>query len=163
MKKAKKEREEKREESELEELKSKVSELENSLKEKDSEYVVKLAELDNARKRLEKEFQRQRDLANEKVILSFLDILDNLELALQSDGDIKEGVKMILNQFINTLNGFGVSVIEEQYFNPELHHAVAIEDGEQSSMEEIRKGYVLNGKVIRPALVKLTNKGGSNE
>ena len=50
-----------------------------------------------------------------------------------------------------------------QYFNPELHHAVAIEDGEQSSMEEIRKGYVLNGKVIRPALVKLTNKGGSNE
>ena len=70
---------------------------------------------------------------------------------------------MILNQFINTLNGFGVSVIEEQYFNPELHHAVAIEDGEQSSMEEIRKGYVLNGKVIRPALVKLTNKGGSNE
>lgn len=140
------------------ELEEKIKLLEEKIKNSEKEYLVKLAELDNSRKRMDNELKKQKDFANEKIIVKFLEILDNLELALKSEGDIKEGINMIINQFNNMLSNEGVEVINEKEFNPEFHNAVSIEEGSEDGIEEIRKGYVLKGRVIRPSLVKIFKK-----
>ena len=145
----------KRKNKENEALEAKIDELEEKIKELESVNLVKLAELENSRKRLEREFDNQRSFANEKIILNFLEILDNLERALLAKGDISQGVEMIKKQFINTLEKESVERISTEHFDPELHQAVEIAQGEKDAIIEVRPGYKLKNKVIRPALVKL--------
>ncbi len=141
--------------------------LKEKMEDERSAFLSKAAEFDNIRKRLEKESKDQIKFSNERMVVKFLDVIDNLELAILSSeksGDFKsldQGVKMIAKQFRSLLDMEGVKSMEAKgkEFDPNLHHAISSEeskDGSGKVLEEIRKGYTLNGKVIRPALVKVS-------
>jgi molecular chaperone GrpE len=94
--------------------------------------------------------------ANEDLILELIDILDNLELGLKHEPT--ELLKKLSKDFEELLKKYGVEriKIEGENFNPALHEAVeASEVPEARLMEEIRPGYTMHGKVIRPARVKI--------
>lgn len=128
----------------------------------EKEYLLKLAELENSKKRLEKQYQSSLRYANEKVILNFIEILDNLERAFKhstsNSESIIKGIEMIISQFRETLSKEGIKEITLETFDPEHHHAVSYEESSEEEgkiLEEIRKGYKLKEKVIRPTLVKI--------
>lgn len=92
--------------------------------------------------------------ANEDVILESMEIVDDLELAVQEYKDI--GLEQIIKKFKDLFKKYGVEEIEVKKgkFNPELHEAVETEAGGEK-MIQIRTGYTMHGKVIRPARVKI--------
>ncbi len=141
------------------------------LEQEKNSFLLKAAEFDNSRKRLQKETEDTIKYANEKLIMKFLDILDNLDRAVHFAQQTKnfdilsKGVEMTLTQFNETLEKENVKAIDAmgKEFDPNLHHAIAQEENnnykENSVIEEIRKGYTMANKVIRPSLVKVSKKG----
>ena len=122
------------------------------------------AEFENARKRAEKEKADFRDYATGSVVEQFLPVLDNFELALKSTGtteQLKAGVELIVKQMEEILRGFQVQPVATvgQEFDPRHHEAMGSVEREdlpdQHVAEEIRKGYKLRDKLLRPALVKI--------
>ncbi|HHY36350.1 MAG TPA: nucleotide exchange factor GrpE [Firmicutes bacterium] len=124
------------------------------------------ADFDNYRRRIERERRDFINRANERLFLELLPVLDNLERALQIEGEasaaaIREGVELIYRQFLAVLMKEGVTPIEARGkpFDPELHEAVlqvedpAVEAG--TVVEEVQKGYMLHGRVLRPSMVKV--------
>ncbi len=93
--------------------------------------------------------------ANEDVILEVLEILDDLELAVKELKGV--GLEQIVKKFTDLFKKYGVERIEVAgaAFNPEIHEAIETEPGGEKIVE-VRAGYTLNGKVIRPARVKIT-------
>lgn len=129
-------------------------------------YMRLAADFQNFKRRTESEKKEVFNYANEKIMLDLLNVLDNFERALGSiDGskeqNISDGIRMIFNQFSEVLEKFGLKEIETNglEFNPNYHHAVMKEAVEclESNMiiEAMQKGYTLNGKVIRPSMVKV--------
>lgn len=128
-----------------------------------------MAEFDNFRKRSEKEKSAMFDMGARSIAEKILPIVDNFERALQaapSDGDGKafaDGILMIYNQMIKTLNELGVKAIEcvNQPFDPNFHNAVMhVEDenfGENVVAEELLKGYMYKDNVLRHSMVKVAN------
>lgn len=144
--------------------------------EKAKEYSDRLlrfqADVDNTRKRLEKEKQDFLKFANEGIIVELLNILDDLErtveLAQTKHEDLKaflKGVEMILAHFYDLLKEYGVKPIaaEGKIFDPNFHEALMQEDNkevpEHTILEEMQKGYLLNDRVIRTAKVKVSKSG----
>lgn len=118
------------------------------------------AEFENYRKRVDCEKHDILENANEKLIVSLLDILDTFELALKHSDD--EGVKMIYSQLYSLLEKNGLKLIEAKgKFNPEIHEVLVQEEGEGDNiiLEELQRGYFLNGKVVRPSMVKISKVG----
>ena len=124
-----------------------------------------LADFDNYRKRAERERQEDKKYALAKPLTDFLEIMDNLGLALAAAGsadDLKRGVEMIHRQMADLLRRFGVQEIAAlgQPFDPTLHDAVSRE--EDSSVQaptvtgEMRRGYRLHDRLLRPAMVKVS-------
>lgn len=123
------------------------------------------AEFENYRKRQSRERDEQRRFASERVLKSFLPILDNLERAVDhAEGadqtKLLDGVRLVLKQFRDELEGFGVKPIEAkgEVFDPHLHEAMSTveTDGDPPDgtvVEVYQKGYLLHGKVLRPAMV----------
>ncbi len=128
-------------------------------------YLRLMADFQNYKKRVEKEKQSLYSYANEKIITELLAVMDNFERALSHDGDegIKEGMEMIFKQMADVLEKSGLAEIEAmgQDFDPNVHNAVMTEEpGEFESGKVsgvMQKGYTLNGKVIRPSMVKVVN------
>ncbi len=124
------------------------------------------AEFDNYRKRVEKEKCEFLAYANRELILSLLPLLDNFELALKNSKhteDFVKGVELIYSQFFSLLENFGLKNIESegQHFDPNLHEALLTEKSdkpENTILEELQKGYMLNDKVLRTAKVKIAKK-----
>lgn len=128
------------------------------------------AELINYRKRKDEEVTRMLKYANEDLVKELLPTIDNLERAIKLEDDnltedvskFLSGVKMIYCSTISTLEKFGVKAIDgaNKPFDPTFHQAVMTEmrDGVQSGMvlEVLQKGYLLKDKVIRPAMVKVS-------
>ena len=122
-----------------------------------------MAELENFRKRALKEKDDLRKFGNEKLVVEFLPIIDNLELALKAapEGDaVAEGVKMVLTQFQETLKKFYVEQVPAlgEKFDPNLHEAMSQVEGSegqepQTITDVFQQGYSLNGRLIRPAKV----------
>ncbi|PIS21523.1 nucleotide exchange factor GrpE [candidate division WWE3 bacterium CG08_land_8_20_14_0_20_41_15] len=107
---------------------------------------------------LEKRVSDERALiikyANENLIIKLLPIVDALEEAVKKEK--VDGVKLILKDFIQLLSDLGVSEIKAtgETFDPSFHEAVDVTSGEENKvMQVVRKGYTLNGKVLRPARV----------
>ncbi|CAN5652508.1 hypothetical protein BH24ACT22_BH24ACT22_03060 [soil metagenome] len=131
-------------------------------KERD-EYIEALrrlkAEFENSRKRQERELARVRDTASERLVTELLPVLDNLDRALESEGEIREGVKATRDHFSDVLGNAGLSPItsDGQPFDPNVHEAVMgqpSEDHEEGTiLQTFERGYLLNGKPIRPAKV----------
>jgi len=134
------------------------------------QYVRAHAEFDNARKRLEKERSDALKYANESMLLDFLPIIDNLEIAekhIKEAKDFKavqEGVDMIQVQIQQFLKDIGIERVKAlgERFDPHLHDPVEIEetkDGEDGIViGELKPGYRFNGRLLRPASVKIVKR-----
>jgi len=124
------------------------------------------AEFDNARKREIKERQDSRDYAIQSAVEPFLSVLDNFALALKSDGDIAQlrtGVQLIVKQMEEALRTLNVQPVEAvgAQFDPRIHEALGsietVEHPDHQVLEEIRRGYKLRDKLLRPALVRIAS------
>ena len=122
------------------------------------------AEFDNARKRDVKERQDARDYATQSAIDPFLSVMDNLQLALKAEGSaeqLRTGVELILKQMEEALRGLNVQAVESvgAQFDPRIHEALGsietVEHPDHQVLEEIRRGYKLRDKLLRPALVRI--------
>ena len=120
------------------------------------------ADFQNFRRRSEAEKADIYAYANEKIVLQILDVIDNFDRAMQTapaDDKFAEGMQLILKQLTDVLDRNNVKEIEAQdkAFDPAFHNAVMTEavDGVESGMvtKVLQKGYLLNSKVIRPAMV----------
>ena len=122
------------------------------------------AEFENTRRREVKERQDVRDYAVQNAVEPFLGVMDNFQLALKSDGtmeQLKAGVELILKQMEEALKGLNVQPVETvgTQFDPRVHEALGtIETAEfpdHQVLEEIRRGYKIREKLLRPALVRI--------
>lgn len=149
---------------------ARIVELEQALqlaKKNESEAMIRArAEIDNVRKRVEQDVDKARKFALEKFSNELLPVIDNLERALESTDKTNpehkatvEGLELTLKSFLDTVKKFGIEVIntEDSQLNPDLHQAISmVESPEHQSgqiVNTIQKGYTLNGRLIRPAMV----------
>lgn len=125
------------------------------------------ADFDNFRRRTRQEKEELQQFATRKLLADLLPVADNFDRALAalSDDDAKDmktGVEMVQRQFLSVLEQYGVKAMEvvNQPFNPNVHEAVLQEPAEGREpgiiVQELQKGYELHGKVLRPAMVKVT-------
>lgn len=131
------------------------------------------AEFENARKRAEKEKADFRDYATGQVVEQFLPVLDNFELALKSTGtteQLRQGVELIVKQMEEILRNMQVQPIATvgEEFDPRHHEAMGSVEREdlpdQHVAEEVRRGYRIREKLLRPALVRVvSNPKQTNE
>jgi len=117
------------------------------------------AEFENSRKRQERERIRILSMASERLVQEILPVLDNLDRALEAGGDIREGVQATRDQLAEVLGEEGLLPVasDGQPFDPNVHEAVmgqvSEEHEEGTIIQTFQRGYVLNGKPIRPAKV----------
>jgi molecular chaperone GrpE len=137
----------------------------DELKEKNDQLLRHVADIENFKKRLEKEHTDLRDYANESLMKDLLPVVDNLELALnhareqESGSPLMEGVENVLKGFLQVITKFGATPIQAlgEKFDPAFHNAVmqqeddAVED--QTVIQELQKGYLLKNRLLRPAMV----------
>lgn len=156
-----------------EELEKCVLELEKKAAERDEyydKYVRSQAEYENAKKRMEKDKEDFVRFANESIISELFPILDSFDSAMntiektEKDKNILDGLKMLQDKFHKVLEDNGLSVMTTvgEKFDPIKHEAVMKVSNDKFQdgfiAEEVRKGYMLNGKVLRPAMVKVAVK-----
>jgi molecular chaperone GrpE len=133
------------------------------------ETLVRLqAEMDNQRKRSEKQVSDAHKFAVQKFVEQLLPVIDSLEMGLQAEGDIdsiREGMQLTLKQFDSLMekqNLVSINPLGEK-FNPDLHQAMAMQpsneyqDGLVSAV--MQKGYTLNDRLVRPAMVMVVKNG----
>lgn len=152
------------------ELNNKIEELELKIKLLEEQNLREKAESINFRKRKEEETARILKFCNEDLVKDILPTLDNFERAIKMDDDNLEdevskflsGVKMIYCNLISILEKYGVKAIDgaNKAFDPTYHQAVMMEhiDGLEPGqvIEVLQKGYLLKDRVIRPAMVRVS-------
>ncbi len=154
---------------EIEALRQQIVVLEQRVSETTDKMLRAQAELDNVRKRSARDIENAHKYALDKFLLELLPVIDSLELginAAENAGDVTsllEGMDLTLKKLIDVLEKFGVSVINPagEKFNPEQHEAVSMQaqEGVESGMviSVMQKGYELNGRLIRPAMVMVSS------
>jgi molecular chaperone GrpE len=124
------------------------------------------AEFENARKRAERERIEFRDYATGSVVEQFLPVLDNFALALDSAGSaeqLRSGVELIVKQMEEILRQLQVTPVATvgEAFDPRLHEAIGLVERDdlpdQHVAEEIRRGYRLRERLLRPAMVRVVS------
>jgi molecular chaperone GrpE len=124
------------------------------------------AEFENARKRADRDRISDRDFATASVVEQFLPVVDNFELALKSEGSaeqLRSGVELIVKKMEDVLRQLHVHAIPAvgQEFDPRVHEALGTVERDdmpdQHVAEEIRRGYKLRQKLLRPALVRVVS------
>ncbi|BCL70794.1 Protein grpE [Vibrio nigripulchritudo MADA3029] len=161
------------EESEQDETEAKIAQLEAALltseakvKEQQESVLRAKADVENMRRRTEQEIDKARKYALNKFSEELLPVIDNLERAIQAaDAEneavkpLLEGVELTHKTFVDVVAKFGLKEInpEGEVFNPEYHQAMSIQESpdheSNTVMLVMQKGYELNGRVIRPAMV----------
>lgn len=152
---------------------ARIAELEAQLKEiqqreRDSLLRAK-AEVENLRRRTELDIEKAHKFALEKFAGELLPVIDNLERALdladKSNGELTtliEGVDLTLKSLLSAVNKFGLEVVGDIHvpFNPELHQAMTLMESEELAPNHVimvmQKGYTLNGRLLRPAMVAVS-------
>ena len=148
------------EESEVDQLKKQIESLKN-------DYARAYADTENLKKRLNAEAELTRKYRIQSFAKEVLPVIDNLERALQTevqeaDEGFKKGVQMTYDQLLAALKNEGVEVIDclNKPFDPNFHQAIMQEkkDGVDSGMviEVLQKGYILKDRILRPAMVKVS-------
>jgi len=125
-----------------------------------------MAEVQNQRRRAEQEVEKARKFALERFTHELLPVIDSLERAIEAaSGDdeavtvLREGVEMTHKMFIDGVAKFNVEMVNPQgeVFNPEHHQAMSLVDAPDATPNTVvavmQKGYLLNGRLIRPAMV----------
>jgi molecular chaperone GrpE len=124
------------------------------------------AEFDNARKRAEREKNEYRDYANGAVVEQFLPVLDNFALALAANGSaeqLRSGVQLIVKQMEDVLRQMQVTAVPTvgEAFDPRVHEALGTVERDdmpdQHVAEEIRRGYKIRERLLRPAMVRVAS------
>lgn len=136
-------------------------------------YLRTAAELENFRKRTARMRMEVREDTLRDVLLQVAPALDNMRRALDQETEdsqvIKQGIELIHSQLNGALEGYGLKLIDavDQAFDPNVHEAmVEVEDAERTPgtvIEEMEKGYTLNGKVVRPARVIVSKAPSEGE
>ena len=127
------------------------------------------AEVDNVRRRSAQDVEKARKFALEKFASELLPVVDNMERAIENiDSEneaqkaISEGIELTLQSFLSAIEKFGVKAVDpkDQPFNPELHQAMSMQEVEgvapNTVIAVMQKGYELNGRLIRPAMVMVS-------
>lgn len=140
--------------------------LEQSQKTEREAMVRALAEVENVRRRTQQDIEKAHKFALEKFSNELLPVLDNLERALsaadhenESLKPMIEGLELTLKSFLDAVRKFGIEVVEEKnvVFNPEVHQAMTLIDSPEHDSNHVvdvmQKGYTLNGRLLRPAMV----------
>ncbi|MFV0576879.1 MAG: nucleotide exchange factor GrpE [Vibrio sp.] len=148
------------------ELEAALQAAEAQVKEQQDSVLRARAEVDNMRRRSEQEIDKARKYALNKFAEELLPVIDNLERAIQAANieeevvkPILEGVEMTHKSFVDTVAKYGLEAInpEGEAFNPELHQAIGMQESpdheSNTVMIVLQKGYQLNGRIIRPAMV----------
>ncbi len=151
----------------VEELERKVEEKDKQVQEYLSKYRQAAQEFEDARARMRKELARDAERNRREVIVSLLDVLDNLDRAVDAaratgtpgDDPLLQGVDLVRQQFSSKLEGLGVRrIAAEGMFDPMLHEAISAVPVENPAEEGrivgvVRSGYTIGDEVLRPALV----------
>jgi molecular chaperone GrpE len=153
-------------EAKLNETEEKLNAANSAIEEHKNQLLRTHADLDNIRKRTEKDIANAHKYALERLINELLPVIDSLERGLSLDVSqnefatrICEGLQMTLKLFLDTLAKFGVKPVDplNEPFNPELHQAISMQDNAEvppnTVLQVLQKGYLLNDRLIRPALV----------
>ena len=147
------------------ELQQKIEILEKQARENLDTALRAQAELDNVRKRSSRDVENAHKYALEKFAADVLPVLDSMELGVSSVGEsadnptLREGMELTLKLFRDVLEKYGIEPVltDGEKFDPEKHEAVSMQDQEGSESGDIisvfQKGYTLNGRLIRPAMV----------
>lgn len=170
---SKKEKDEVKEETvkepevEIEDEKDEQSDIEKQLRDTKDQLLRTAAEYANFRARSAKEKEQTYSNAKGNVVAEILPSIDNLERALAQENSgyesLRKGLEMTMNSLMAALEKMGVKAFGEvgEQFDPNLHHAVMhIDDeslGENVITDVFQKGYKINDKVVRPAMVKTAN------
>ena len=151
----------------VEELELKVAAKDQEIQRLIAQYRSASSEFDDARARLRKEVSKDVERGRRSMLVSFLEVLDNLDRALEAAADrhdpLAQGVSIVRQQFLTTLEGMGVTRVDPlgQEFNPAIHEAVSsmpAPGGTAPNMVVgvIRPGYLMNDEVLRPAAVAVS-------
>jgi molecular chaperone GrpE len=144
-----------------------TSELDALKEERDGLYdrlLRKQAEFENYKKRIDRERSEFVQFASAELMRELLNALDSFDLALRNTGGDLRGFELIYKQLQDTMGRFGLKPIEAkgEKFDPNFHQAVSTQptdDVEENTVvEEMRKGYTLNGRLLRPAMVIVSTK-----
>lgn len=147
-----------------EDLEAKYAEAEQRAAESDDKFMRAAAEMDNLRRRLERDVSKAHRYGIEKFVENLLPVIDSLEKAeelakAQEDKAMHEGLELTMKLFLDMLKKSDVEQLNPvgETFNPEMHEAMSMqEDGKTPSNSVIavfQKGYKLNDRVVRPARV----------
>ncbi len=162
--------EEQNEEEKGDEKEKKIEELEAKIKELEDKILRNEAEYQNIKKRMEREKKLAVEYASERFALDLLSVIDALESGAKSFEEsgaennelfkkVKEGFDLTLEQFKKVFEKHGINPIEEEMFNPNVHNAIMqVESEEHESgkiVQTIQKGYTINERVLRPAMVSI--------
>lgn len=144
-------------------LAARVAELEQALEQSKEQQLRAAAEAQNARRRAEQDAEKARKFALEKFVRELLPVVDSLEKGLESMSEVsethREGVSMTLKMQLDVLEKFGVEQISPQGepFDPQYHEAMTMVQNPEMEpntvMDVMQKGYTLNGRLVRPAMV----------
>lgn len=153
----------------IEELEKALAKAEKTVDDQKDSVVRAKAEVENMRRRAAQDVEKAHKFALEKFAADLLPVIDNLERAIQfSDKEneavkpVVEGVELTHQSFISTVEKFGMEVVDPQgeAFNPDRHQAMSmVEDPElkpNTVTAVMQKGYVLNGRLLRPAMVMVS-------
>lgn len=152
-------------EAENNEFQQKLELLERQAKENLDKALRAQAELDNVRKRSSRDVENAHKYALEKFANDLLPILDSMELGINAieasdeNQTLREGMELTLKMFSDVLEKYGIEQVqtEGEKFDPEKHEAVTMQEKDGSESGDIvsvfQKGYLLNGRLIRPAMV----------
>ncbi|HOV90200.1 MAG TPA: nucleotide exchange factor GrpE [Syntrophorhabdaceae bacterium] len=159
----------------IEEMHKQIAEQEATIKSLQERLLYLQADFENFKKIKNKEKQDLLKFGNEVLIKELLPVIDNLERALEHSSkteDIKsihDGVEMVLNEFLKVLERAGVSRVEAvgKKFDPNLHEAFYQEERADAEPETVlsehQKGYILNGRLIRPSMVTISKRPDAQE
>lgn len=163
-------------EEEIRRLSEELEEKARECEDHQQRFLRARADLENYRRRAEKEKEDFASYANESLISEILPVVDNLERALEhAEGggnnveSLAQGVRLTVDQMFQVLKKFGLEGIPAagEKFDPELHHAISHEESPDAEpgtvIEEFQKGYLLKGRLVRPALVSVAKGGGDGE
>ncbi len=139
--------------------------LQQQVKDNLEKALLAQAEMENLRKRTARDMENAHKFALDKFTKELLPVIDSLELGLfatdtiEDTDSLKQGMDLTLKKFLDVMQKFGVSVVEAEgeKFDPEKHEAISmqeVDDAEPGTViTVIQKGYELNGRLIRPAMV----------
>lgn len=152
-------------ENDIEILSRQLGECEAKLAEMRETVLRERADVDNQRKRLQRDLEQARRFANEKLLADLLPVIDNLERGLAAEGAdpaaLRSGVELTLRELIRVTDTNGLKAVGSpgEAFDPERHQAMSMVDGAGvpgKIAAVMQKGYVLNDRLLRPALVSVS-------